>query len=62
VFDASGHMVLGLVSLGSVASFDTAWDGHVAQSLRRCAQQLSSDLGSKQAIAQLGFKHELQLF
>jgi DNA-binding IclR family transcriptional regulator len=46
VFDASGHMVLGLVSLGSVASFDTAWDGAVAHALKRCAQQLSSDLGA----------------
>jgi DNA-binding IclR family transcriptional regulator len=46
VFDASGHMALGLVSLGSVASFDTAWDGAVAHALQRCAQQLSSDLGS----------------
>jgi DNA-binding IclR family transcriptional regulator len=46
VFDASGHMVLGLVSLGSVASFDTAWNGVVARALKRCAQQLSSDLGA----------------
>ncbi len=46
VFDASGHMVLGIVSLGSVASFDTAWDGAVARALKRCAQQLSSDLGA----------------
>jgi DNA-binding IclR family transcriptional regulator len=46
VFDASGHMVLGLVSLGSVASFDTAWDGDIAHALLQCAQQLSSDLGA----------------
>jgi DNA-binding IclR family transcriptional regulator len=46
VFDASGHMVLGLVSLGSVARFDAAWDGAVATPLKRCAQQLSSDLGA----------------
>jgi DNA-binding IclR family transcriptional regulator len=49
VFDASGHMALGLVSLGSSASFDTAWQGVVAQALRRCAQQLSRDLGAKLA-------------
>jgi DNA-binding IclR family transcriptional regulator len=46
VFDASGHMALGLVSLGSIASFDTAWDGAVARALKRFAQQLSSDLGA----------------
>ncbi len=46
VFDASGHMVLGLVSLGSVASFDIAWDGGIACVLLQCAQQLSSDLGA----------------
>jgi DNA-binding IclR family transcriptional regulator len=46
VFDASGHLVLGLVSLGSTASFDAAWDGAVATPLKRCAQQLSSDIGA----------------
>jgi DNA-binding IclR family transcriptional regulator len=46
VFDANGHMALGLVSLGSVASFDTAWDGAVARALKGCAVQLSSDLGA----------------
>ncbi len=49
VFDASGHLVLGLVSLGSTASFDAKWGGAVATSLKRCAQQLSSDLGAPQA-------------
>jgi DNA-binding IclR family transcriptional regulator len=46
VFDASGHMALGLVSLGSVASFDVRWDGAVARALTLCAAQLSSDLGA----------------
>ena len=46
VFDANGHMALGLVSLGSVASFDTRWDGAVARALTHCASALSSDLGS----------------
>jgi DNA-binding IclR family transcriptional regulator len=48
VFDASGHLALGLVSLGSTASFDATWDGVVATALKRCAQQLSSDLGAPQ--------------
>ena len=45
VFDADGHLVLGMVALGSLASFDTAWNGPVAVPLAAAARQLSSDLG-----------------
>ena len=45
VFDFDGHMVLGIVALGSVATFDAAWDGVVATALRAAAHQLSRDLG-----------------
>ena len=45
VFDADGHLVLGVVVLGSSATLDTTWDGAVAQHLRQFAQQLSADLG-----------------
>ena len=45
VFDADGHLALGMVALGSVASFDSDWDGAVARPLRAAAQQLSADLG-----------------
>jgi DNA-binding IclR family transcriptional regulator len=45
VFDSNGHMVLGLVTLGSTASFDDRWDGAVARHLRAAAQRLSKDLG-----------------
>ena len=45
VFDADGHLALGVVSLGSSATFKTDWDGPVATPLRRMAQQLSADLG-----------------
>lgn len=45
VFDSDGHMVLGIVSLGSPATFDAAWDGAVEKPLRAAAAQLSSDLG-----------------
>ncbi|MES2399253.1 MAG: IclR family transcriptional regulator [Pseudomonadota bacterium] len=45
VFDADGHMVLGMVALGSLANFDSAWDGKVARPLRAAANQLSADLG-----------------
>ena len=44
-FDADGHLVLGMVALGSLATFDPAWDGAVARPLAASARQLSSDLG-----------------
>ena len=47
VFDFDGHMVLGIVALGSVATFDSRWDGAVAKALRAAAAQLSDDLGCK---------------
>ena len=45
VFDADGHMVLGMVALGSLSSFDADWLGAVATPLKAAARQLSSDLG-----------------
>ena len=45
VFDADGHLALGVVALGSVACFDSDWDGDVATPLLAAAQQLSADLG-----------------
>jgi DNA-binding IclR family transcriptional regulator len=45
VFDAQGHLALGLVVLGSVATLDTAWGSPPALALLRCARQLSADLG-----------------
>ncbi|RZJ15519.1 MAG: IclR family transcriptional regulator [Haliea sp.] len=45
VFDADGHLVLGMVALGSLASFDPDWDGAVAGPLKAAAGRLSSDLG-----------------
>jgi DNA-binding IclR family transcriptional regulator len=49
VFDADGHLALGMVALGSLANFDPSWDGAVARPLLRAARQLSSDLGHRQA-------------
>jgi DNA-binding IclR family transcriptional regulator len=49
VFDADGHLALGIVALGSLATFDSAWDGAVAQPLALAARQLSGDLGYAQA-------------
>ena len=45
VFDADGHMVLGMVALGSLSTFDADWGGKVATPLMAAARQLSSDLG-----------------
>jgi DNA-binding IclR family transcriptional regulator len=45
VFDADGHLALGMVAMGSLATFDPAWDGSVARPLALAARQLSSDLG-----------------
>ena len=46
VFDFDGHMVLGIVALGSAPAFDVAWDGAVATRLRAAAALLSNDLGN----------------
>ena len=45
VFDADGHLALGVVSMGSSATFSTDWQGPLAQALKGMAQQLSADLG-----------------
>ncbi len=45
VFDSDGHMVLGMISLGPMAQFDSNWDSPVAEALRSAARQLSADLG-----------------
>lgn len=45
VFDADGHMVLGIVTMGSAATFDPQWEGAIDRPLRQAAAQLSSDLG-----------------
>ena len=45
VFDADGHLALGIVTLGPTSGFDTAWDGAAATTLREAAARLSDDLG-----------------
>ena len=47
VFDADGHLVLGMLSLGPRVIFDDASDGAPAQALRGAARQLSLDLGHR---------------
>lgn len=45
VFDASGHIALGLMTLGSLATFDAEYGGAIDKPLQTAARQLSSDLG-----------------
>ena len=45
VFDALGHMALGVVVLGSGATLDTALDAAPASALRAMTERMSSDLG-----------------
>ena len=45
VFDASGHLVLGITTLGSMTTFDPAWGGAIEVPLRAAAARLSYDLG-----------------
>jgi len=46
VFDADGHLELGITTLGSVATFDPEWGGAIDTPLRAAAAQLSRDLGA----------------
>jgi DNA-binding IclR family transcriptional regulator len=45
VFDADGHIELGIVALGPSGSFDPHWGGAVDRPLRTAAHRLSCDLG-----------------
>jgi DNA-binding IclR family transcriptional regulator len=45
VFDADGHIAVGVVALGPTGTFDAAWGGAVDRPLRAMAKQLSHDLG-----------------
>jgi DNA-binding IclR family transcriptional regulator len=47
VFDADGHMAVGLVALGPSGTFDPEWNGAVDKPLREAAAQLSADLGHR---------------
>jgi DNA-binding IclR family transcriptional regulator len=45
VFDADGHLALGITTLGPAATFDPHWGGAIERPLRAAAEQLSRDLG-----------------
>jgi DNA-binding IclR family transcriptional regulator len=45
VFDAAGHLVLGITAMGPEATFDSDWDGRIASPLRACTTEVSRRLG-----------------
>lgn len=45
VFDVDGHIVLGILVMGPSATFDSSWDGRIAEPLRRCATEVSGRIG-----------------
>ena len=49
VFDAHGHIVLGILAMGPTATFDSNWEGAVAKALKRCAAEVSSRIGRTEA-------------
>jgi DNA-binding IclR family transcriptional regulator len=46
VFDGSGALVLSLTAIGATAALDTRAQGLPATALRRCAGELSEQLGA----------------
>ena len=47
VFDHTGAIVLALTVIGPAGVLDTAWNGPVADALRRCAQEATQRLGGR---------------
>lgn len=45
VFNANGHLAMGLIVLGAQSIFDAEWGGTMDRRIRDIAQQLSSELG-----------------
>ena len=46
VFDHTGTIVLAVIAIGPAATFDAAWDGALARSLKACADAVSTQLGA----------------
>jgi DNA-binding IclR family transcriptional regulator len=45
VFDSEGHIVLGILVMGTSATFDSTWDGEIAKALQQCAREVSRRIG-----------------
>jgi DNA-binding IclR family transcriptional regulator len=50
VFDGNGTLVLALTAIGATAHFDTHVEGEPARALKRCATELSAQLGAPGAV------------
>lgn len=46
IFDAMGSLTLALISVGPVGTFNTAWDGPIARTLRQYSADISRRLGT----------------
>lgn len=51
VFDSEGHIVLGILVMGTSATFDSNWDGAIAKALHQCAQEVSRRIGRTEQVA-----------
>lgn len=51
VFDADGHIVLGILAMGPAATFDSDWKGTVAVALKRCAAEVARRIGAIEPVA-----------
>jgi DNA-binding IclR family transcriptional regulator len=52
VFDAEGHLVLGILAMGPTATFDSNWDGRVARALKHCSAEVSRRIGRTVAVTE----------
>jgi DNA-binding IclR family transcriptional regulator len=52
VFDAQGHIALGILVMGPTATFDSNWEGAVARALKRCAAEVSRRIGRAEPVAE----------
>jgi DNA-binding IclR family transcriptional regulator len=50
VFDSEGHIVLGILVMGTSATFDSNWDGAIAKALRECARDVSRRIGGTEQV------------
>jgi DNA-binding IclR family transcriptional regulator len=51
VFDSAGNIVLAITIMGPTGSFDENWDSKTAQLLKKCAAEISQNLGASQSKA-----------
>jgi DNA-binding IclR family transcriptional regulator len=50
VFDSEGHIVLGILVMGTSATFDSNWDGAIAKALHECAREVSRRIGRTEQV------------